>query len=310
MEAARRDLAARRWRLLLLACAAGFLWALLTVFGQASPSSAAEGDDSGTGLLGLVGGTVIAVGDAAGGVVGVVDDAAQATVAVAAPLIAPVVEVVPEPVKASVAKLASGTVSTVAATAKAADALVVSTAQSLADTVTGVAEGTPLAPVVGSVGALDPLLPDVGSIAVVGDVVDVVAGTPAAPGPAIIPADTVAPGVSASPGMLNPALVPAAAVAPDLLSAAFNGVGAVAQVVQVAQASALESLRLVVAAPFTGTALPGTAGISGSLTLAVGALAALMAAWPRIPLLVRARTGPGDERLPRTPVYDTDHSPD
>ncbi|HET8927969.1 MAG TPA: hypothetical protein VFN24_09130 [Microbacterium sp.] len=315
MEAARRDVAARRWRLLLLACAAGFLWALLTVFGQASPSSAAEGDDSGSGLLGLVGGTVNAVGDAAAGAVGVVDDAAEATVAIAAPLVAPVVEAVPEPVKAPVAKLASGTVSTVAATAKAADTLVVSTTQRLADTVTGVAEGTALAPVVGSVGGLDPLLPDVGAVAVIGDVVDVVAGTPAAPGHAIIPGDTVAPGVPASPGILNPALVnpalvPAAPVAPDLLSAAFTGVGAVAQVAQVAQASALESLRLVLVAPFTGTALPGTAGVGGSLTLAVGALAALMAAWPRIPLLVRARTGPGDERLPRTPVYDTDHSPD
>lgn len=313
MEAARGDAAAHRWRLLLLACAAGFLWALLTVFGQATSASAADGDDSGSGLLGLVGGTVNAVGDAAGGVVGAVDDAAQATVAVVAPVVtpvvAPVVEAVPEPVKAPVAKLASGTVKTVAATAAAADTLVVSTVQGLADTVTGVAEGTPLAPVVGSVGELDPLLPEVGAIGVVDDVVDTVVGTPAQPGVPVIPVipgDTVAPGVPVSPGILNPSLVAASLTAPDVVTAAWNAVGAIAQT---AQASALESLRLALVAPFSG-ALPGTAGIGGSLTLAAGALAALMAAWPRMPLLVRARSGPSDERVPSTPVYDTDHSPD
>lgn len=315
MEAARRDVAERRWRLLLLACAAGFLWALLTVFGQASPSSAAQDDDRGSGLLGLVGGTVNAVGDAAGGVVGVVDDAAQATVAVVEPVAAPVVEVLPAPVKEPVAQLASTAVAAVAATAKTADTLVVSTAQHLTDTVSDVAAGTPLAPVVGTVGALDPLLPDVGAIGVVDDVVAVVGGSPAAPGDTVIPGhtvipgDTVAPGIPVAPGILNPAL--SAASAPDLLTTAVSAAGAVTQTLHVAQASALESLRLALVAPFTsGTALPGTAGIGGSLALAAVALAALMAVRPRVALLARARTGPGDERLPATPVFDTDHSPD
>ncbi|WP_396655886.1 hypothetical protein [Microbacterium sp.] len=311
MEAARRDAAARRLRLLIIACAAGFLWALLTVFGQASPSSAAQDDDQGSGLLGLVGGAVGAVGDVTGGVVGAVDDVAQATVKVVEPVVAPVVAVLPAPVKEPVAQLASTAVSTVAATAKAADTLVVSTAQRLTDTVSDVAAGTPLAPVVGSVGTLDPLLPDVGAIGVVDDVVAVVGGTTPAPGETVFPGEPLAPGAPVAPAILNPTLVPAPSVAPDLLAAAPRALGAVAQTLQVAQASALESLRLALVAPFTGgTALPGTAGIGGSLAVAAGLLAALMAAWPRIPLLVRARAGAGDERLPRRPVFETDHSPD
>ena len=315
MEAARRDVAVRRWRLLLLACAAGFLWALLTVFAQASPSSAAESDDQGSGLLGLVGGTVNAVGGAAGDVVGVVDDAAQATVAVVTPVVAPVVEAVPAPVREPVAALADTAVSTVSKTAQAADTVVVSAAKGLADTVSGITQDTPLAPVVGTVGELDPLLPDVGAIGVVDDVVDVVAGVPAGPGETVVPGETLipggttTPGESASPGILNPSL--AAATAPHPLSAAYHAAGAVAQTLQVAHASALESLRVALAAPFAGgVALPGSAGIGGSLALAVGAVAALLAVWPRVPLLVRERGGPGDERLPSTPVFDTDHSPD
>src|SRR5690606_41407468 len=123
MEAARRDAAARRLRLLIIACAAGFLWALLTVFGQASPSSAAQDDDQGSGLLGLVGGAVGVVGDVTGGVVGAVDDDAQATVKVVEPVVAPDVAVLPAPVKEPVARLPRTAAAAGGATASAPDPL-------------------------------------------------------------------------------------------------------------------------------------------------------------------------------------------
>jgi len=300
---------ARAWRVLLLGAGVALLWALITLFGQASSSSAAEDDGQGHGLLGIVTSTVDHVTDAASGVVGEVGKVAQNVVKAAEPVTEPVLSAAPAPVRETVKTVVVKTVKTVKTVSKttaAVDATVRTVADQTLTTVSKVTAATPVGPIVGTPHALDPVLPSLDDVVPdLGPVLVAEPGseTPVAPGAPVVP---VAPAAGVD-------TVDAPAQASPAFAAAFAEAGSTLWRTAVAvTAAAVRTATPALAPPPSGglpVDTPAPAPATGGIALAFGVLAVLAVARPRLAASFLRTSGPQDDALPGAPVYETDTSP-
>jgi hypothetical protein len=158
----------RGGRLLLLALFAAIAWTVLTLFASVSSSSASEGDDPGSGLLGAVGNTLDAATSAVAETTGAVDQLVTEVTTAVTPAVQPVVSPLPAPVAQPVAEV----VTTVTETAQTAVAHVDTAAVDAVDTATSTVTGVAGAEVVSTV--VKPVVELVESAPVAGAVVETI----------------------------------------------------------------------------------------------------------------------------------------
>ena len=344
MDAVARRSAFPALRLLGLAFLATLVWVVLSL--SLSTSSASANDDSGSGLLGAISGTVNDTTGAVGGLVGTVDDTVASVVQVVEPVAAPVTSVIPAPVSEPIRVVSDTAVDAVNTVVEHVDDTAASAVDTVTETVSQVAE----AEVVGTI--VDPVVETVVSVPVVGAVVsntgldDLLTG-------AADTVDHVVPGVIGSPGPTAPLIpgLPGSAVeegvdtvspatpAPGILPLDDSVVPAQPEAVDVSQpvaavaddnpAERVRTAFAATAAPTTGdssvhagtpTPSPVTHGLgdgipgssSASLTSGgSGPSAARLddrAAAPVFVLLFRSALV--DDDLPGAPTFATDVSPD
>jgi hypothetical protein len=149
-------------RLLLLALLAGIAWCALSLFASTSSASAAEGDESGSGLLGAVTQTVSGAGAV---VTGVVDAADPVVTTVVETVVTPVAAPVPAPVAQPVGAAVEAVAATVDTTVAAVDTVAVGAVETATAAVADVADAGLVSHIA------EPVVDLATSVPVVGDVI-------------------------------------------------------------------------------------------------------------------------------------------